>query len=107
MDICLPDAEAVREALKTFNQHSENHKGSIIEMLTKGDQVRRDVFKEIKLYPVQQLLFLDLNFRGTIERSKECNSFKALQMLLNFFFENVNSQDYYPIIMHDMTILLE
>ena len=69
-------------------------KGSIIDLLTSGDQVRRDTFKQIEMYPKLMLLQIDVNFRGTVERAIECNSFKALKMLFDFFFENVNTADY-------------
>ena len=106
MDICLSDSDSVRDALNFFNHKNVYNKGSIMEMITKGDQVRRDTFKDINFYPTQQLLQIDFNFRGTIERSQEYNSFKALKMLINFFFENVNTLSYYPLIMNDISILL-
>jgi hypothetical protein len=71
-------------------------------MITKGDQVRKDAFKDTEMFPIQQLLQIDFNFRGTIERSLEYNSFKALKLLINYFFENVNTINYYPLIMNDI-----
>ena len=79
MDICLSDPDSIRDALKVFDKNSENLEGSIIEIMTLGDQVRKDTFKDIELYPTNHLLSLDLNLRGTIERSQECNSFKSLK----------------------------
>ena len=106
MDICLSDADSVRDALTYFNHKSDKMEGSIIEMITKGDHVRKDSFKDNLFYPRQQLLQIDMNFRGTVERAQEYNSFKALKMLINYFFENVNTQAYYPLIMNDISILL-
>ena len=51
MDICLSDPEAIRESLHHFEKTNDNLKGTIIAMLTDGDEVRRDAFKDIEHYP--------------------------------------------------------
>lgn len=58
------------------------------------------------MYPIQQLLYLDLNYKGTIERSEEFNSLNSLKMLMGYFFENINNNDYYYLIMNDLAILM-
>ena len=59
----------MRDALNEYSEDNDQLQGSIIEMITVGDQVRKEVFKEIELYPRLTLLGIDMNFRGTIERT--------------------------------------
>ena len=82
-------------------------RGSIIDMLTTGDQLRRDTFKQIKMFPKLRLIQIDVNYRGTVERALQCSSFKSLKLLLDYFFENVNTQEYYNLLMHDLSIVLD
>ena len=53
------------------------------------------------------MLQMDFNFRGTFERALESNFTKALKTLVSFFFDEIDTQDYYHLIMNDLELLLE
>ena len=53
------------------------------------------------------MLQMDFNFRGTFERALESNFTKALKTLVNFFFDEIDTQDYYHLIMNDLELLLD
>jgi len=53
------------------------------------------------------MLQMDFNFRGTFERALESNFTKALKTLVSFFFDEIDSEDYYHLIMNDLELLLE
>lgn len=63
---------------------------------------------EIGFFPSIKLMQFDFNFRTSIERALQNNSVKALKLILDYFFKNVNTiDDYYPLIMSDLAALLE
>ena len=76
-------------------------------MICTGDQIRRDTFNEIDFFPKLRVLQFDFNFRGSIERALKINSVKALKTLIDYFFVNINSFDYYPLIMKDISMILD
>ena len=76
-------------------------------MICTGDQIRRDTFNEIGFFPKLRVLQFDFNFRGSIERALKINSVKALKTLIDYFFLNINSYDYYPLIMKDLSMILD
>ena len=78
-----------------------------METICVGDPVRCETFREIEFFPTIKLFQFDFNFRGSIERALEINSVKSLKTLVDFFFEEINSQDYYPLIMNDLALILD
>ena len=108
MDVCLSDTQAIQEALKHFVKDSDDLGGSLLDEITANDKSRKDSLKEINLYPKTMLLNLDYNHVGTIERAIQQKSFKSLNALVEYFFEMINTFDYYHMFMHDLdTILLQ
>jgi hypothetical protein len=90
-----------------YEPDDDQLEGSIMSIICADNDVRRETFKEISMYPRKRLLQFDLNFRSTVERALELKTNKPLKMLLDHFFEYVNEIDYYPLIMTDLSMLLE
>ena len=106
MDVCLSDPIAIFEALKYYQHDSDDLGGSILHEITLKDSSRKETLKEIELYPKTTLLNFDLNHVGTIQRAIEQRSYKSLNTLVEYFFENINTFDYYQFIMHDLREVL-
>jgi hypothetical protein len=78
----------------------------MIELLCRGDQVRKETFKELELYQNNQILQRDFNFVGTIERGIKLNAIKSLRLLLSHIFTNINTFEYTKPIMLDLPCIL-
>jgi Asp-tRNA(Asn)/Glu-tRNA(Gln) amidotransferase C subunit len=51
-EISLGDSESIIEGIGNYNENDEsNLNGSMYDILTKGDQVRKDTFREIGFAP--------------------------------------------------------
>lgn len=74
----------------------------MIEMVAAGDQVRRDVFREVSFYPKVMILNQDFNNVGTAMRAMKFNSFKSLKIMLEYLFDSVNTFDYQQFLMMDL-----
>jgi hypothetical protein len=69
-EISLGDSESINEGVMNYIKNDENHlDGSLFEILTRGDQVRKDTLKEIGFAPKILIIQKDLNFTSTIERA--------------------------------------
>ena len=75
--------------------------------LIKGDELRREAFKEIKFYPKNQVIKFDFNFDTTISMGLRMQSIKSVVMLLNFIMEEINTQEYVELIMLDLHEIFE
>jgi len=51
MEICIIHTDAILHALSNYDPENENLQGSIIQLICKDDQVRKDNFKELDIYP--------------------------------------------------------
>lgn len=69
-DISLGDSESIIEGVMNYTENDESHlDGSLFEILTRGDQVRKDTLREIGFAPKILIIQKDLNFTCTIERA--------------------------------------
>lgn len=93
-DMSLSDAESMQDALGKWETQKLGDNGSMIEMIASGDQVRRDVFREVSFYPKVMILNQDFNNVGTAMRAMRFNSFKSLKIMLEYLFDTVNTFDY-------------
>lgn len=106
-DICLSDSRSVREALANYKQERSNINCSIVFELVKGDELRKEAFKEIKFYPKNQVIKYDFNFDTTISMGLRMQSIKSVVILLNFIMEEINTQEYVDLIMLDLHQIFE
>jgi hypothetical protein len=77
------------------------------DILTKGDQVRKETFKEIGIAPKILVIQKDFNQICTIERALLFQQFKSAKIILNHVHKVLNSFDYQPLIMNDLPVILE
>ena len=76
-------------------------------MICTGDPTRRETFIEIEFFPSIRLIQFDFNFRSSIECAFKLSSVKALVTIMEYFFKEVNTLEYYPLIMTDLANLLD
>jgi hypothetical protein len=81
--------------------------GSIFDILTKGDQVRKDTMREIELAPKVLIMQKDLNLVCTIERALYYKQFKSAKLILNHVHRRINTFDYQPLIMNDLPVIFD
>ena len=51
MEICLTDTISIRDALSNYNPHDTDLKGSILDMICRDDEIRKETFIKINFYP--------------------------------------------------------
>ena len=106
-DISLSDPRSVREALANYKQDKSNINCSIVFELIKGDELRKEAFQEIKFYPKNQVIKYDFNFDTTINMGLRMQSIKSVTLLLNFIIDEINTLEYYDLIMLDLHEIFE
>ena len=78
-----------------YNESDESHlDGSLFEILTRGDQVRKDTLREIGFAPKILIMQKDLNFTCTVERALYHKQFKSANIILNHVHNVINTFDY-------------
>ena len=106
-DICVSDPESVSKALKaTSSQESVDFTRTILYKLVVGDPLRKKAFTEINQYPENLKINFDFNMESTITRAMHFKSYKSIKLLLEYIFEEDNSNDYYNIIMMHFSEIL-
>lgn len=64
------DSEAIENGLKNYNDfEDDNLSGSIYDLLTRDDPVRKTILTKINFAPKITIISKDLNFSSTIERA--------------------------------------
>jgi len=106
-EISLNDPYSIQVAVEKWETFSPICTGSIINKISKGDNVRRTTFEEVGFYQPVLMLQRDLNFGGTIERALSQNSIKALMVILHFIMDHLNTPKYREFIMHDLPAILK
>ena len=82
-DITLLESEAIENGLKDFNDSEDsNLNGSIFNVLTQNDPVRKMILTRINFAPKISIISKDLNFSSTIERAIRYKQFKSANMIL-------------------------
>jgi len=70
-EICLNDPYAISQAVEKWEEFNKVSTGSIINYISKGDNVRKETFQNVGFFQPIQMLQRDLNFVGTIKRALE------------------------------------
>ena len=79
---------------------------SIVQDLIGEDKMREATFKVAGFYPKRLMINFDFNFNTTIYRGLKMKSMQSIKYLLDFMFKEVNSSEYYKLIMMDMHELM-
>jgi hypothetical protein len=84
-----------------------NLNGSIFDLLTRDDPVRKNILGKINFAPKITIISKDLNFSSTIERAIRYKQFKSANMILSYTLQVINTADYQELIMNDVPVILE
>ena len=80
--------------------------GSLIDQISIGDMVRKDIFKRVGFYKDILIISQDFNFDSTIRRGIKGNAIKSLILLIDYIFNEANSSIYNDILMLDLPMIL-
>ena len=107
-DITLLDSEGIENGLKEFNDFEDsNLSGSIFNVLTQNDPVRKNILTRINFAPKISIISKDLNFSSTIERAIRYKQFKSANLILQHTLTFVNTGQYQELIMNDLPVILD
>lgn len=79
----------------------------MIQELTQGDKLREQTFRDIGFVAKTRIINFDFNLNTTIYRALRMNAMQSVQFLLEKVFNEINTRDYYPIIMIDLYQLMD
>lgn len=69
--------------------------------------MRIEAFKSVGLYPKNMIVKSDFNMDSTIYRGILLNAHKSINLLISYIFDELNSIDYYNVIMLDLPEIFE
>ena len=94
--------------MKEFNDFEDsNLSGSIFNVLTQNDPVRKNILTRINFAPKISIISKDLNFSSTIERAIRYKQFKSANLILQHTLTFVNTGQYQELIMNDLPVILD
>ena len=69
--------------------------------------MRMRAFKSVGVYPKNNIIKSDFNLDSTIYRGILLNAHKSINLLINYIFDELNSIEYYNMIMLDLPEIFE
>ena len=105
-DICLSDPNAIKVALALPPGAIASLDGSLAVGISRGDQVRREAFRQLKFLAPALLISQDYNYVSTLERGLVLNAVLSVKILLRHVLQEVNTTAYARYIMLDLPCIL-